>query len=231
MGGLANNAPIVTDGLVFYVDAGNGNSYPGSGTTWYDISGRGNNGTFSATPTTSTSGGGSIVFDGTNDICNFPVAAFVAGDAATLSIWYFGRLPHRGSTPFYVGYGSSGRHFQFHLPWSNGIIYFDHMGLGAAERLSSAGNNDSLGWHNWVFLTDNSSSPERQEIYRDGSLWASDSSNRASSYPGDHDQVIIGSAYGQAYDNGTVSSAVLYNRALSASEVLQNYNALKNRFV
>jgi hypothetical protein len=34
MGGFANNAPIVTDGLVFYVDAGNSNSYPGSGTTW-----------------------------------------------------------------------------------------------------------------------------------------------------------------------------------------------------
>lgn len=37
MGGFANNAPIVTDGLVFYVDAGNGNSYPGSGTTWTDL--------------------------------------------------------------------------------------------------------------------------------------------------------------------------------------------------
>ena len=227
MGGFANNAPIVTDGLVFYVDAGNSSSYPGSGTTWYDISGRGNNGTFSATPTTSTSGGGSIVFDGANDICNFPAAAFVAGDAATLSIWYFGRLPHASSTPFYVGDGNY-RHFQFHLPWSNGSIYFDHMGHTGASRLSSAGNNDSLGWHNWVFLTD-STSPQRQEIYRDGSLWASDSS--AVSYSGDHNQVIIGSSYGIDYDNGTVSSAVLYNRALSASEVLQNYNALKNRFV
>ena len=39
MGGFANNAPIVTDGLVFYVDAGNSSSYPGSGTTWSDLIG------------------------------------------------------------------------------------------------------------------------------------------------------------------------------------------------
>ena len=45
MGGFANNAPIVTDGLVFYVDAGNGNSYPGSGTTWSDLSGNNNHAT------------------------------------------------------------------------------------------------------------------------------------------------------------------------------------------
>ena len=60
---------IVTDGLVFYVDAGNSKSYPGSGTTWYDLSGRKNDGTFSATPTTSNSGGGSITFDGIDDEC------------------------------------------------------------------------------------------------------------------------------------------------------------------
>ena len=228
MGGFANNAPIVTDGLVFYVDAGNSKSYPGSGTTWYDLSGRGNDGTFSATPTTTTSGGGSIAFDGVDDKCEFPTAAFVAGDALTLSLWYYGNSPHVNSTPIYVGQGLN-RHFSIHLPWSNGNIYFDHMGITGGSRLYSAGNNDSLGWHNWVFLTENNTSPERQEIYRDGSLWASDSD--AESYSGTHDVFTVGSKDNNEYDNGTISSVKIYNRALTSAEILQNYNALKNRFV
>ena len=66
MGGFANNAPIVTDGLVFYVDAGNSNSYPGSGTTWSDLIGS-NDGALTNGPTFDSANGGSIVFDGTND--------------------------------------------------------------------------------------------------------------------------------------------------------------------
>ena len=58
---------IVQDGLVLNLDAGNANSYPGSGTTWSDLSGTGNNATLVNGPTYSSTDGGSIVFDGTND--------------------------------------------------------------------------------------------------------------------------------------------------------------------
>ena len=226
MAGFTGASPIVTDGLVFVVDAANHKSYPSSGNTWVDLSGRGNHGTFSATPTTSTSGGGSIVFDGTDDTCTFPAASFVAGNAVTISLWYKGRLPNNASFTFYIGKGSS-RYFSSHVPWSNGDIYFDHMGYNGSSRLQQSGGGDSIGWHNWVFLTD-SSSPQKQHIYRDGSLWASDAS--AVSISGDHNTAIIGSGFGNGYDNGTYSSVSFYNRALSAAEILQNYNALKSRF-
>ena len=63
--------PIVTDGLVLRLDAGNRNSYPGSGTTWTDLSGNGNNGTLSATSIGyNSANGGSLVFDGTDDYVN-----------------------------------------------------------------------------------------------------------------------------------------------------------------
>lgn len=55
------------NGLVLCLDAGNTKSYPGSGTTWTDLSGRGNTGTLTNGPTYSSANGGSIVFDGTND--------------------------------------------------------------------------------------------------------------------------------------------------------------------
>lgn len=62
-----NNPPIVTNGLVLYLDAANRQSYPGSGTTWNDLSGKGNNGTLINGPTFSNDNGGSIVFDGVDD--------------------------------------------------------------------------------------------------------------------------------------------------------------------
>jgi len=59
--------PVVTTGLQLYLDAGNASSYPGSGTTWTDLTVNGRNGTLTNGPTYSGTNGGSIVFDGTND--------------------------------------------------------------------------------------------------------------------------------------------------------------------
>lgn len=63
-----NHSPkIVTNGLVLYLDAANQKSYPGSGTTWTDLSGNGNTGTLTNGPTFSANNNGGIVFDGAND--------------------------------------------------------------------------------------------------------------------------------------------------------------------
>lgn len=61
---------IITDGLVFCLDAANSKSYPGTGTAWTDLSGNDNNGTLTNGPTFDSSNGGSIVFDGVNDQVN-----------------------------------------------------------------------------------------------------------------------------------------------------------------
>ena len=62
-----NSKQIVRSGLVLHLDAARPASYPGSGTTWTDLSGQGNNGTLTNGPTYSSANGGSIVLDGTND--------------------------------------------------------------------------------------------------------------------------------------------------------------------
>ena len=61
---------IITDGLVLYLDAANTKSYPGSGTTWRDLSKSQLNGTLTNGPTFNSSNGGSIVFDGVDDYVN-----------------------------------------------------------------------------------------------------------------------------------------------------------------
>jgi len=64
--------PIVANGLVFNVDAGDSTSYPGTGTTWTDLSGNGNNGTLiNGGPAFNSADGGNLIFDGVNDYVSF----------------------------------------------------------------------------------------------------------------------------------------------------------------
>ena len=72
-GGGGGGDNVVTDNMVVYLDAGNNSSYSGSGTSWNDVSGNGNNFTLVNGPTYSSSDGGAIVLDGTNDYVNFTV--------------------------------------------------------------------------------------------------------------------------------------------------------------
>ena len=66
-----NRGPkIVTQGLVLALDAASNNSYPGSGTTWKDLSGNNNTGTLVNGPTFSSANGGTFILDGSNDYIN-----------------------------------------------------------------------------------------------------------------------------------------------------------------
>ena len=62
--------PIVTDGLVLYLDAANTKSYTGTGTTWYDLTKNGNNGVLTSGPVYNSENGGNITFDGVDDYVN-----------------------------------------------------------------------------------------------------------------------------------------------------------------
>jgi len=76
---------IITNGLILCLDAASTKSYPGSGTTWFDRSGNGNNGVLTNGPTFSSTNGGSIVFDGTNDYVQ--VAGSVTISTGTFIAW------------------------------------------------------------------------------------------------------------------------------------------------
>jgi len=85
MGTFGGAQPIVTDGLVFAVDAANYESYPGSGTTWSDLSGNGNDGTLINGPTFDSENAGGLTFDMTNDYitCNNSNSLTITGSAIT----------------------------------------------------------------------------------------------------------------------------------------------------
>jgi uncharacterized delta-60 repeat protein len=84
--GISYNPRIVTDGLVLALDAANPKSYPGSGTTWTDLSGNGNTGTLTNGPTYSSANGGSIAFDGVDDYSAL-TSNYTLSAGWTLSFW------------------------------------------------------------------------------------------------------------------------------------------------
>ena len=226
MGGFANNAPIVTDGLVFYVDAGNSKSYPGNGGTWSDLVGD-NDGSFNNmddvnNPSNNYDSGnsGSLVFDGSNEFCviqetpilqtstsgQFTAAAWFKYDTATVS--YPQIFWNRRTV---IGVNSL----------DNDVIY-SYVGTGFFNSTTNAiaGNI----YHATVTY-DNGS----LKIYVNGSLQNSTTVTLESQLG--YNPCIGASNSSTNYYNGNIFTVHQYNPALSADEILQNYNALKNRFV
>ena len=96
--GLSHSSRIVTDGLVFCVDAGDKMSYPGAGTTWTDLSKNRNNGTLINGPTFDSANGGSISLDGSNDYIS--VGSFNEDSSQDLSVmvWVYPIVLDGGSS-------------------------------------------------------------------------------------------------------------------------------------
>ena len=97
----SNSWPIfnVTSGLILNLDASNANSYPGSGTTWYDLSGNNKNGTLTNGPTFSAANGGCIVFDGVNDyVAGGNLGTFYS--QGTISYWMYSTAVENYRNPF-----------------------------------------------------------------------------------------------------------------------------------
>lgn len=223
---------IITDGLVFAVDAANPSSYPGSGTTWKDQTINQNNGTLTNGPTFDSANGGSIVFDGTNDYVDFGTNIFTNYlSGATQFTCMFWCKKDAGNKQALMGSWQHTTRDGFFLQWYlNGTLYFG---------VSNGGSNNATVTVNWedrwfclagVFngsLTNNN----RNKIYVDGNLTSYTPGTHITSFTTDVSELQIGSLQNYStYTDGNMGPVQIYNRALSASEVLRNYNGLKGRF-
>ena len=216
---------VVTDGLVFAVDAANKKSYPGSGTTWSDLAGS-NNGTLTNGPTFDSGDGGSFDFDGTNDYVSFSNFTSLAS-TGTVCQWFKPAISWSNSNPSPT-MRLSGIHTNWEFGRTNagvgGAFAFD---LGASTMVTTAQRtwSNSL-WYNMVVTWDTGANTSK--VYIGGTLNNSGTATNSSSTgtfeigrsPGGTTQVW----------NGNIASVKYYNKVLTATEILQNYNALKGRF-
>jgi hypothetical protein len=214
---------VVTDGLVLALDAADRNSYPGSGTTWSDLSGRGNTGTLTNGPTYSSVNGGSIVFDGTNDYIDCGKTATQLGiyDADyTFDAWVYPTNLPSNDRPMFGTVQETTRQ-GLHLVFRAGLI---HQGHYFADF--SAGSATLNAWNNISYTYVKSSG--LASIYKNGALQGS---GTISSFIGTTN-ILIGrwATTIPNYFVGNGSNYKIYNRALTAAEVRQNFNALRGRY-
>jgi hypothetical protein len=226
-GRIAYYGGIVTNGLVLNLDAAKKDSYPGTGTAWNDISGNRNNGTLTNGPTFNSDNGGSIVFDGVDDY----VASTDIGLAGNVSITisFFGnQLTNQSGDVVSIFYGTCGTSYQcIGLYYRNSSNY-----VRFTTWQSSPGDYDTSFikdfnvWHHWAVVYSNNS----VLVYRDGIADSNGAQSKTINFTST--KLALGGTINCAVRSNTkIGVSQVYNRALSAAEVLQNYNALKSRYL
>jgi hypothetical protein len=241
--GSLNGPTYVKDGLLFYLDAGDSDSYPGSGTTWTDMISGNNNATI-VDATYSSDDGGVIRYDGTNDWVVYPAAAHSLGEYFSVEVWAkWDESQYSPNNPFASGCLWSAN---ANGDWGNsghGIL----LGYGQI-RYKNASNTEITDftwtvpttqvWHQIVFTKDstdgivyvdksneNSSNDFKSSINSSSGAYGigvADNLNGTYPYTGDTDV--------RGEWDGDISIVRIYNKVLSSSEIEQNYNANKERF-
>jgi hypothetical protein len=225
MGMSAGGPDLIQDGLVLCLDAGDRNSYQSGSLSWFDLSGNNNSGSLVNGPTFNTGSLGSIVFDGTNDYVQVNA---VNSSYFTLSVWakwtqFFSS--NQGHSLVSNNTSTSNGYMLYQsteFPYNRVKIFVVTTTLQALDITSLLSTNvwyNIVGTYNGSFI----------RLYLNGILDSSTSQTGITvSNPS---SLIIGKvSYGNSYFNGDIASTQIYNRALSAQEILQNYNAYKSRF-
>jgi prepilin-type N-terminal cleavage/methylation domain-containing protein len=214
---------IVTNGLVLNLDAGNPASYPGTGNTWFDLSGNNNNGTLVNGVGYDSFNGGSLSFDGVNDKVSFPNNTISTIAGMTVEVWFK---------------TSSGTKYQdiFDLNDTFGVWIVTNYAPAGTGKINTSFNTTSgymsanysiNSWYQVVL----SGSGTSNFMFLNGVQVATETRTVASSI--NLNTARIGNVDGDRaneYLIGNVASLKIYNRALTPEEIQQNFNATRGRF-
>lgn len=238
--GLMHSPNIVRSGLILYLDAANTKSYPGSGTTWTDLSGNAKTGTLTNGPTFSASNNGGFVFDGTNDYAvmtnSFSAPSLPTGSSSRTLIAIFRATALAGAYAHILHYGSSNTDQAFGLTLLQvaGSYYLSNHTWSGTSYMSTtaiAANTTYFG----AVVFDNATSPKNR-FYLNGTLGTTAfGQGKAADYAintGTAYQLLVGTRIftPAEYFTGSIFCVQAYDRALSAAEVSQNFNALRGRY-
>lgn len=205
---------IVTSGLVVHLDAARNDSYPGSGTTWFDVSGNSNNATLVNGVGYSSANQGVMVFDGTNDYATIPLNLSTTNSTVIAVARWTGASNQRVissiSNNWLLGWwiGSTDRYF------AEGWV-----------TASSTNSNTSTNWFHYAGVGNYSS--DVWQLYKNGSLLVSNSNG--SQGP---NGISLGRSgiYTGEISACNIAHLLVYNRVLTQSEIQQNFNLIKYRY-
>ena len=230
---------IVTDGLILHLDASNASSYPGSGTTWFDLSGNNNDGTLVGGVGYSTEVGGTLTFDGVDDYVNASHTQTVVTDYLSdwsLSIWYQSDGDLAIGTDALFAFGETSDNDPLYILGPSGLesgTQSDQARLLIRNELNSVLLLQSTStfffdntWINLTFVNNNGT----VSVYKNGVF--------DTNFTYSHNLIntntftlagLLRTSLCCNLDT-KIGQVFMYNKLLSVSEIQQNFNATKNRF-
>jgi len=238
---------IVTNGLILALDAADRNSYVSGSTTWNDVSGNSNSGSLVNGPTFNSTNGGGVVFDGTNDYSNLPIT--FANVSSSTCIFNLSFSSVSTAIRGIMGYGNTTANYGCYVRLAS-----------SGDGIPSAGNarlqfrvlDTDVSINNTIYGSTNIAAnrnyniafvmlPSSYKLYINGvedTLLVFGGLNNGkwvgNGLTATNTAIALGSQfYNNAYTSyfaGTLYTTQIYNRALSATEIQQNYNAQKSRF-
>ncbi len=223
--GVDYNPRIITNGLVLCLDAANPKSYPGSGTTWSDLSGNGNNGTLVNGVGYTPVDGGSMVFDGINDFVNIdqPQVSF-SPNRWTICTWLkpnnqYSRFltPNSAGIDHFLEYDNANQRVNVHVTQSADTNERNRVGVANTIPIGvwsySCVSIDVLNIKIYANSLLTNQYTETISIANWSSTWRLGQRGNST----------------QWY-SGNISDFMVYNRALSLEEIQQNFNSLRGRY-
>ena len=235
------NVGIVGNGLVMNLDAGNTSSYSGSGTTWADLSGNGNNETLVNSPTYSSANGGYFTFNGSTQ---YSSSSALSGSftSFTVIVWFYPTSVTNYQNPIDCNYaynGSTGNIGPRLEMTSSGTLAWNYSNATADNSSFYSHNVVSSGlaantWHCAAITYDGNINSSTTYFNGKPTEISRTTYGEPTGFVGTVNNVTIGKGFhlggAERLFAGRVSNVQIYNRALSATEVAQNYNALAGRY-
>lgn len=231
--GINHQGSIVTDGLVLCLDAANPKSYSGTGNTWFDLSGNSNHGTLTNSPTYNSENKGSLVFDGINDygqIANSSSTnSFINQISVEITFKYLTTAGGGNYPSLLMKSTTNSWNDGFGFYWYNGnfAFYINAWNTYKAEFVISG--SIPLATYCGVYNGSN------VLLYKNGSLLVTGSALSANII-NSSSRLFLGCGTGAGtnlpgyYSNSVIYNTKIYNRALSESEIKQNFNATRGRY-
>lgn len=228
---------IAENGLILFLDAGNKNSYSGTGTAWIDISGAGNVGSFVNGVTFDPSYGGNIAYDGADEAVTVPMTNLRPTSQITQECWF---SIYEQRAQVFIGSQRGDGYDNSYALWLNGT---NTLAAGINPGGPTAGINLNYQTYSYTLTTNryyhyaHTYDGTTQSIYVDGDMVYSWGTTGSIFYDTNNTLLTVGNDWCCGYQ-GTLGSGIrgnlpivrIYNRALNAFEIKQNYTATRKRF-
>ena len=221
-----NDSAFITSNTILYLDAGLTSSYPGTGTTWYDLGVQNNNSTLSFV-TYNSGAGGYLLFNGSTSYGSLTSSKFnvvYSGKTVFVSAYLTSHMNNNEFRAF-EGSSSGSRNFNLYLFRDSSGNYQLHYSTNNDGGFSS--NLTSFTPGTWFTAAVTHTALNSVNYYFNGSSFGTGTVSFAQYLSGTTENV------GRAdnYWNGRLGVVAIYKTALSSSEILQNHNSIKNRFL